>query len=197
MYLIIGLGNPGKGYAKTRHNAGFIALDYVAKQNQIKVSNRERLCLTGSGKIGQELVTLAKPRTYMNLSGEAVKRLVVKYKVMPESVVVLHDDLDLKQGQIRIRASGGSGGHKGVDSIASCLGTQNFIRFRIGIDRPASCTAQQDIVDYVLGEFSKQELGLIEKVLQPVNDAITLLLTDGPAAAMNRFNRLFTHTETG
>ncbi len=194
MQLIVGLGNPGKDYARTRHNAGFIVLDYVANKDQITISNRERLCLTGSGEIENQLVTLAKPRTYMNLSGEAVRRLTTKYNVKPESIIVIHDDLDLKTGQIRLRRGGSSAGHKGINSIIRALGTLEFIRLRIGIGRPDNNTTEEDIVDYVLGNFTSQEATLMEKSLPRISEALKSLLTDGIDIAMNRFNRFFTPT---
>lgn len=191
MHLIVGLGNPGTGYGKTRHNAGFMALDYLAAKHGIKISTRECLSRTGSGQIADTLVTLARPGTYMNLSGEAVSRLVRKYRTKPQSITVIHDDLDLKPGQIRLRQGGSSAGHKGIESIISCLGTRDFVRVKIGIGRPGKGSDEDDIVDYVLGQLTAEETDLMQVVLPRVNEAIEILLTQGLDTAMNSFNRFF------
>lgn len=191
MYLIIGLGNPGKDYAKTRHNAGFMAVDYLASKHGIKITAREGLSLIGSGEISGTLVTLARPKTYMNLSGEAVNRLVRKYRTQPCSTIVIHDDLDLNPGQIRLRQGGKSAGHRGIESIINCLGTRDFVRLKIGIGRPGKGSSEDDIIDYVLGELTPQETILMQSVLPRVNAAIEVLLTQGLDAAMNNYNRFF------
>ncbi|MDD2472155.1 MAG: aminoacyl-tRNA hydrolase [Dehalococcoidales bacterium] len=191
MNLIIGLGNPGRGYAKTRHNAGFMAADYLAAKHSIKISTRECLSHTGSGIIADTPVTLAKPGTYMNLSGEAVSRLARKYRVKPQSITVIHDDLDLKPGQIRLRQGGSSAGHKGIESMIHCLGTRDFVRLKIGIGRPEKGSSEDDIVDYVLGELVPDEAKLMQAIMPRINEAIETLLTQGLDEAMNKFNRFF------
>lgn len=191
MNLIIGLGNPGKGYRTTRHNAGFMAVDYLASKHGIKIGTREGLSRTGSGQISETLVTLAKPVTYMNLSGEAVSRLVKKYRARPQSITVIHDDLDLKPGQIRLRQGGSSAGHRGIESIINCLGTREFVRIKIGIGRPGRGSSEDDIVDYVLGELTPQEETIIQSVLPRINEAVEVLLAQGLDTAMNSFNRFF------
>ncbi|MBN1369326.1 MAG: aminoacyl-tRNA hydrolase, partial [Dehalococcoidaceae bacterium] len=160
MLLIIGLGNPGGGYSKTRHNAGFLLLDYLAKKHGISFSSRECLSHTGRGEISQKPVVLAKPRTYMNLSGQAVSKLSRKYRAGPRDIIVVHDDLDLKPGQLRLRSGGSSAGHKGIESIIACLGTRDFVRLKIGIGRPPDCL-DEDVVDYVLGTFTPEEQALM------------------------------------
>jgi len=195
MNLIIGLGNPGKGYGATRHNAGFMAVDYLASVHGIQIGTRECLSRTGSGQISGELVVLAKPGTYMNLSGEAVSRLVRKYRTKPQFITVIHDDLDLKPGQIRLRQGGSSAGHRGIESIIQCLGTRDFVRIKVGIGRPGRGSSEDDIVDYVLGELTPHEETIIRSVLPRVNEATEVLLTQGLDAAMNSFNRFFAPPE--
>ena len=191
MYLIVGLGNPGKRYEKTRHNAGFQAVDYLASRHDIKISTRESLSRTGSGSIGEAMAVLAKPGTYMNLSGEAVSRLIRKYRVKPQCLIVIHDDLDLKPGQIRLRQGGSSAGHKGIESIIDCLGTRDFIRLKIGIGRPEKGASEDDIVDYVLGDPAPEEERLMLSILPRVNEATETLLSLGLDEAMNSFNKFF------
>ncbi|MDD2251659.1 MAG: aminoacyl-tRNA hydrolase [Dehalococcoidales bacterium] len=195
MNLIIGLGNPGKGYGATRHNAGFMAVDYLASVHGIQIGTRECLSRTGSGQISEALVILAKPGTYMNLSGEAVSRLVRKYRAKPQSITVIHDDLDLKPGQIRLRQGGSSAGHRGIESIINCLGTREFVRLKIGIGRPGRGSSENDIVDYVLGELAPQEKTIIRSVFPRINEAVEVLLTQGLETAMNNYNRFFAPPE--
>lgn len=191
MYLIVGLGNPGKRYEKTRHNAGFQAVDYLASRHDIKIGTRESLSRTGSGSIGEVMTVLAKPGTYMNLSGEAVSRLIRKYRVKPQCLIVIHDDLDLKPGQIRLRQGGSSAGHKGIESIIDCLGTRDFIRLKIGIGRPEKGASEDDIVNYVLGDPAPEEERLLLSILPRVNEATETLLNLGLDEAMNSFNKFF------
>lgn len=191
MLLIIGLGNPGAGYSKTRHNVGFLLLDFLAKKHGISFSSRECLSHTGRGEIGRKPVVLAKPRTYMNLSGQAVNKLARKYRAKPSQIVVVHDDLDLKPGQLRLRSGGSSAGHKGIDSVIACLGTRDFIRLKIGIGRPPDCL-DEDVIDYVLGVFTREEKELMDSVTERGAEALECLLEEGLESAMNRFNRFFT-----
>ena len=190
--IIIGLGNPGRDYHKTRHNIGFMALDYFAKKHRIKLAKRERFSLIGWGEINLSTVMLVRPRTYMNLSGKAVHQIISKYKTSPEKIVVIHDDLDLKPGQIRLRFGGGSAGHKGINSITSCLGTRDFMRLKIGIGRPDQQSGESGIVDYVLGELTPEETRLADQVLPQVSEALESIIEEGMDVAMSRFNRSFT-----
>lgn len=194
--LIIGLGNPGRDYSCTRHNIGFIALDYISRQFAVELNRRECLSLTGTGQLKSRLVVMAKPRTYMNLSGDAAARLAGKYRIRPESIIVIHDDLDLKPGQIRLRQGGSSAGHRGIESVINRLGTRDFIRLKIGIGRPDKKASEQDIVDYVLGRFSSEDSSLVENTLPRAVQALESLFEEGIDIAMSRFNRLFTPPET-
>ncbi len=192
MKLIIGLGNPGRGYAKNRHNIGFICLNHFAKRQGIRLDKKRGQARTGSGEVDGTQVVLARPQTYMNLSGQAVNRLVKKFNVGLGDLIVIHDDLDLPLGKIRIRQGGGSGGHKGVDSIISELGSQDFIRIRLGISRPtenANEISEADIIKYVLGDFTPEEKKTISQIIPEVSEAILCLLTEGLEAAMNSYNQ--------
>jgi PTH1 family peptidyl-tRNA hydrolase len=184
MKLIVGLGNPGKAYANNRHNVGFRCLDYLAKAHHIPLAMRKGKAKVGVGEVAEKKVVLAKPRTFMNASGQAVSLLVRHFSLPLEDLLVIHDDLDLPLGKLRIRPHGGSAGHKGVDSIISSLGSQDFPRIRIGIGRPND----GDEVAYVLSDFTAAERGAVEEVVVRVADAIYCILTEGIEAAMNRYN---------
>ena len=191
MKLIVGLGNPGRGYASNRHNTGFMCLNYFAKTQGIRLDKKQGKARTGAGEVAGDKVTLARPQTYMNLSGESVSRLVKKFDINLNDLVVIHDDLDLPLGKIRIRHGGGSGGHKGIDSIISLLDSQDFSRLRIGIGRPTSGPAQiseADIISYVLSDFTPEEKQIIAQVIPRVSEAILCLLTEGLSSAMNKHN---------
>ena len=180
MKLIVGLGNPGVEYQFTPHNLGFLAIDHIAGQLGVEVRNRQCRTLTARAVIGSEEVVLAKPETFMNLSGMAVRELVVKHGVQPEEdLVVIYDELDLPLGTIRIRQRGRSAGHNGMASVIGALGTQEILRIRLGI------APEQKI----LKPFRKSQLKVVEQVLDTAADAVQVILTEGPAAAMNRFNR--------
>ncbi len=194
MKLIVGLGNPGRGYANNRHNIGFTCLRYFAKQVGIRFDKKVGLARTGSGEVGGSKVVLTRPQTFMNLSGRSVSRLVKKFNMNPGDLIVIHDDLDLPLGRIRIRQDAGSGGHKGVSSIISELGSHNFIRIRVGIGRPMSDIAQTseaDIVNYVLSDFTPKERETINKSITRVSEAILCLLSEGLMTAMNKYNESF------
>jgi PTH1 family peptidyl-tRNA hydrolase len=190
MKLIVGLGNPGRGYADTRHNIGFICLNHFARSHGIKFDKKQAQARTGSGEIAGNSIILAKPQTYMNLSGQSVILLVRKFHIDPESLVVIHDDLDLPLGKIRIRRGSRSGGHKGINSIISHLGSHDFHRIRIGIGRPDTGEIEEDdTVSFVLSEFTPEEQKVIDQVIPTVSEAILCLLTDGLTTAMNRYNK--------
>ena len=191
MKLIVGLGNPGQGYAHNRHNAGFSCLNHFAKTHGIRFDKRQGKARIGTGEVAGNQVVVAKPQTYMNSSGESVSRLVQKFGINLNDLVVIHDDLDLPLGKIRIRQGSGSGGHKGIDSIISRLGNQDFIRLRVGIGRPAppyTQISEADIVDYVLSDFTPDEKQIMAQIMPKVSEAILCLLTEGLTAAMNKYN---------
>ncbi len=183
MKMIVGLGNPGQQYAKTRHNVGFMAVDKLAQDLKAVVNKTKFKALIGEGYIGQEKVILIKPQTYMNLSGEAVGSLVRWYKLNPSDVVVVYDDMDLPLGKLRIRPKGGPGGHNGMKSIIAHLGTAEFPRIRIGIGR-----AEHDSVNYVLGNFAEQELDVINRIMTKTVESIHVWVQQDINAAMNKFN---------
>jgi PTH1 family peptidyl-tRNA hydrolase len=193
MKLIIGLGNPGRNYANNRHNVGFMCLNHFAKKHGIRLDKKQGLARTGSGQLAGSKVVLARPQTYMNQSGQSVSRLTNKFGINPGDLMVIHDDLDLPLGKLRIRRGGSSGGHKGVDSIIAELGSRDFIRIRIGIGRPAvdnshDRTAEDAVIAYVLSDFSREEKKAITRVIPTVSEAIHCLLTEGLTAAMNEYN---------
>ena len=193
MKIIVGLGNPGRHYRLNRHNIGFRCIDHIADRYSIPV--KKRLCRSdiGQGSIAGCEVLLAKPRTYVNLSGEAINCLLDKFHTEPGDLVVIHDDLDLPTGRIRLRLGGKSGGHRGIKSIIDCIGSPDFNRVRIGISRPGHEGSrygdEDEIVDYVLGDFSPQEEDIIQSSVASVAEAVERILTDGIEIAMNRFNR--------
>jgi len=191
MKLIVGLGNPGTGYSHTRHNIGFRCLNYFAKTHSTRFDQRKCKARIGIGKVGSDKLLLAKPGTFVNLSGKSVKCLIKKYDIPLNNFLVIHDDLDLPLGKIRLRQSGGSGGHKGIHSIISTLGSEDFARIRVGIGRPQveyQSNNEDSIVDYVLSDFSPHEEKLIESTIVTVAEAIDCFLHQGIEAAMNKFN---------
>ena len=186
MFLIVGLGNPGKQYENTRHNAGFMAIDALIDKYQIPYGGKQHKAMFGKGVIEGQKVILAKPMTYMNASGESVRELVDYYKIDPETeLLVIFDDISLAPGNLRIRKKGSAGGHNGIKSIISHLGTQNFQRIKIGVgEKPANW----DLADHVLGNFSKQDRKLIDETLESAIKATVLILQGNPDEAMNQFN---------
>lgn len=191
MKLIVGLGNPGPGYAANRHNVGFICLNHFARAHGIHWDKKQGLARTGGGVVAGNPVVLARPQTYMNLSGQAVARLARRYGLIPEDITVIHDDLDLPVGRIRLRPDGGSGGHQGIESIVAELGSRDFVRIRVGIGRPAGSgeASEAAVIDYVLGDFTAGEKAVIDEVIPRVGQAILCLITEGLTAAMNNYNR--------
>ncbi len=191
MKLIVGLGNPGFLYARNRHNVGFMCVSYLAKHYKIDFDRKQGHARTGMGNIGRNKVVIARPQTYMNASGEAVKALFQRFDVTPADLIVIHDDLDLPTGKIRLRLGGSSGGHKGIDSIITYLGTQDFNRIRVGIGRPEADTpaANEDgVIGYVLSDFTDDEKKIIDEAVPRVTEAIVLLLARGITIAMNKYN---------
>ena len=190
--LIIGLGNPGSGYGRNRHNIGFMCVNRLAKDIGAGFDKKEGLARTAHGSMGSTRVVLARPQTYMNLSGRAVIKLVEKYKPGPDGLIVVHDDMDLRLGQIRIRKGGRSGGHRGIESIICELRSEDFIRVRVGVGRPepeSPAAKQAAVVGFVLEDFSDDESRVIADTIPQVSFAVKTILSDGLEAAMNRFNR--------
>lgn len=186
MKLIVGLGNPGKEYSGNRHNIGYRCINKLAKMQGIDMKQHGSRAQFGVGEINDCKIALAKPRTFMNLSGEAVKLLGKRFEVLPEDIWVIHDDLDLPLGKIRISRGGGSGGHKGVDSIINELENRDFTRIRIGIDHPPEDC--RDTAEYVLGDFGYDEKAVVEDAISRVVEAVLDLVQDGIVAAMNKYN---------
>lgn len=190
--LIVGLGNPGEAYSSSRHNIGFNCLKYFANKQAIRFDKKRCRARIGSGRVADNEVVLAKPQTFMNQSGRSVGPLMRKFRVSPDDLIVIHDDLDLPAGKIRIRPGGSSAGHKGIASIMAHLGGRDFIRIRVGIGRPptneAATASEDDIIDYVLSPFSAEEEQTVARVIPQVADAIYCLLTEGLTVAMNKFN---------
>lgn len=193
MKLIVGLGNPGKVYASNRHNVGFMCLNHLAKRHALSFDKRQSRARVATGNIAGGKVMLAKPQTYMNLSGQAVGPLIRKLSIPLEDIVVIYDDLDLPLGKTRLRPGGGSGGHKGLESIISSLASQNFPRIRVGIGRPGETeempgSDEEDVASYVLGDFTPGEKQVIEGAIAQVAELVSCLVTEGTDSAMNRFN---------
>jgi len=185
MFLIVGLGNPGLSYKKTRHNAGFQALDVLAEQIGVRLKTKGFSALYGEGRIGNERVILMKPQTYMNLSGDAVQQLLHFYKLEPEKLIVLYDDIDLPIGSLRIRANGSAGTHNGMRSILSCIHSENFARIRIGVGKDESLLLK----DYVLKRPSKEEQAKLNEVFSHAADAAALIVEGHLDEAQMKYNK--------
>jgi len=185
--LIVGLGNPGIEYQFTPHNLGFLAVDRIANELGVEIRNRQCRALTARAVIGSETVLLAKPETFMNLSGISVRELISKHDVRPEEdLVVIQDELDFPLGTIRIQRKRSSAGHNGIESIISSLGTNDFLRIRMGV---APDRKIEDGMSYLLSPFRKAQLKVVDEMLEVAADAVKAIVTEGEAAAMNRFNR--------
>ncbi|MBI4653968.1 MAG: aminoacyl-tRNA hydrolase [Nitrospirae bacterium] len=184
MWLIIGLGNPGMSYSKARHNLGFMVLDAISFRFSIPIDKKAKNYIYGKGSIEGKDVILAKPITFMNRSGLAVKDAIRKYSDI-DNVMVIHDDLDLDIGVLRIKKGGSSGGHKGVDSVIEIIGSGDFIRLKLGIGRSKSLPAEE----YVLKNFSKAEEPLIKNCIENAGDAVAVIIDKGTPYAQNKFHR--------
>jgi len=200
--LIVGLGNPGIEYQFTPHNAGFLAVDRIAEDCGAVVNNRRGRALTANARLAGQDVLLAKPETFMNLSGLSVAALVQELEIEVPSwdLIVLYDELALPLGTIRIRERGSANGHNGVKSISGVLGTEEWLRIRIGVGKPALADGREIKAggrDYLLSPFRKQELAVLDEVLDRVEDAVEMVLTQGVGAAMNEFNRRPPDPENG
>jgi len=190
--LIVGLGNPGPEYALTPHNAGFLAIDRIAAVCDVQVANRRGRALTGRAKLMGHDVLLAKPETFMNLSGLSVAALLQELELGVEDLIVLYDELAIPLGTLRIRERGSAGGHNGVKSISGVLGTEEWTRIRIGVGKPpleSGRAIKAGGTDYLLGQMRKQELAVLDEVLDQAVRAVEAVLTKGVGAAMNEFNR--------
>ncbi|HXV69331.1 MAG TPA: aminoacyl-tRNA hydrolase [Nitrospira sp.] len=184
MRLIVGLGNPGRAYAQTRHNVGMCVVERAAAQWSIHLIPHGT-AQRGSGRLGSELIELAGLLDWMNVSGPPLKGLLREFKLTPEDLILIHDDLDLEPGRLRIKLAGGHGGHNGIKSVVEALGTSQFVRLKVGIGRPAP---GQDPADYVLEPFTEQELEVLNPCLDRAVAALEWLIHRGLAAAMNEFN---------
>jgi len=184
--IIVGLGNPGFQYERTRHNIGFLVVDRLAIAHHILISTKRFKSLFGKGLIDFQDVILVKPMTFMNRSGEAVSRVLQFYHSGPEDLIVIHDDLDLHFGRLRFKQRGGDGGHQGVRSIIESIGANNFLRLKVGVGRPPK---GMDPASYVLGAFPLSEEDDLNRVLDQAKEAIKVMLLDGVQTAMNRFQK--------
>ena len=192
MKLIVGLGNPGRSYANNRHNVGFACLNHFARAQGIRFDKKQAQARIGIGKVADNEVVVARPQTYMNLSGQSVSQLTRRFNINLNDLLVIHDDLDLPLGRIRISHGSSSGGHKGVESIVKELGSQDFVRIRVGIGQPMATgdakISDDDIIAYVLSDFTPEERKAVNKVIPRVSETIFCLLTEGIMAAMNKYN---------
>lgn len=183
MYLIVGLGNPGREYEHTRHNIGFDAIDKISSRYNIDLNRTKFKGMYGEGVLNGEKVILLKPLTYMNLSGESVGEIASFYKIRNENIIVIYDDVDLEVGRIRIRKKGSSGGHNGIKSILYHLGNEEFTRIKLGVGK-----AERDMVSHVLGKFHVEDREKIEGVLNCTVDIVDSIIKDGADSAMNKYN---------
>lgn len=185
MYVIAGLGNPSKEYNGTRHNIGFAVVDRLADRHFLSLSGRKHKAYCAKGTVCSEKVILAKPQTYMNLSGESIRQMADYYKVDPSQIIIIYDDVSLEPGNIRVRRSGSAGGHNGIKSIIAHLGTMEFPRVKVGIGEKPK---EMDLADYVLGHFSKAEAADIDEGIDRAVAAVETILKDGVDQAMNLYN---------
>ncbi len=183
MFLIVGLGNPGKEYDGTRHNIGFEAIDYLSKKYNIDVNRTKFKGVFGEGFINNKKVVLLKPSTYMNLSGESIREAINFYKLENEEVLVIYDDISLEVGKLRIREKGSAGGHNGIKSIIANMSTDVFPRIKIGVGQPKG-----DLVSHVLGKFNQEEINDLNDVIEASSEAVEIIIKDGTKEAMNKLN---------
>ncbi len=183
--LVVGLGNPGAGYRNTRHNLGFAVVDELARRHGIDLKTKKFRAVYGSGTIGERSVLLSKPQTYMNRSGDSVGVMAGWFHIPPEQVLVVHDDLDLESGRLKLKAGGGHGGHNGVRDIMRAVGSAEFLRVRMGIGRPR---AQSGSTDHVLSSFHPDEKAAVGGMVDRAADAVEMTLGEGIRASMNEYN---------
>lgn len=185
MFLIVGLGNPGKEYERTRHNIGFMCLDKLSEELNIKIEKEKFKGLIGQGCFNQEKILLLKPQTYMNLSGESIKQVVDFYKINLNDIIIIYDDIDIEEYKMKIRKKGSSGSHNGMKSVISNLNSMDFARIRVGIGKPRE---NEDLKDYVLKRISNVEIKDYEEILNNVVSSVKTIITEGIDSAMNKFN---------
>jgi PTH1 family peptidyl-tRNA hydrolase len=183
--LVVGLGNPGKTYSKTRHNAGFMVVDKISDDFSIALEKRKFDARFGIGAVDGVKIVLAKPMAYMNRSGPQIQKIAGYFRILCEDILVIHDDIDLVFGRLKIKEKGGDGGHRGVRSIIDAFGGGDFTRLRIGVGRP---DAERGASDYVLGKFSLEESKVLSQIITTAKDAIVTILCKGTKEGMNRFN---------
>ncbi len=188
VWMIVCLGNPGAKYANTRHNAGFMAADVLERKYNVKINKIKFKALTAVADMGGQAALLMKPQTYMNLSGEAVGEAARFYKIEPDHIIVISDEMSLAAGKMRIRRKGSAGGHNGLKNIIAHLGTDAFPRIRIGVGAPAPSDDHDEVIDWVIGSVPKAELKLIEETAAKAAEACACYITNGPDQAMNRYN---------
>lgn len=186
MYIIAGLGNPGREYEMTRHNIGFEVIDYLADKYNIKITKLKFKGIYGEMNIGNEKVYLVKPQTYMNLSGDCIREFKSFYKIPDEHIIIINDDIDIDAGKLRVRAKGSAGTHNGLKSVIYQLQSDNFPRIRVGVGAPRS--KSYDLADYVLGRFTKDEIPVMEKAIINAADAAVEIVKSGIDKAMNIYN---------
>ncbi len=188
--LIVGLGNPGREYERTRHNAGFMVVDEIAREYAVPLNKNKFDCLFGRGELGGFPVILAKPMAYMNRSGPPVRRVADYFRILSEDVLVIHDDIDLAFGRLQIKEKGGHGGHKGVRSLMNVFGGGDFIRLRIGVGRGVENAGHEStVVNHVLGGFKTEETDALDRIISRAGEAVSTILCKGAKEGMNRFNR--------
>ena len=187
MYLVAGLGNPEKKYDNTRHNIGFEAAKLFSEKSNISLNKTKFKAIIGEGYVGSEKIIIALPQTYMNLSGESIGEIASFYKIPSENIIILHDDISLETGRLRIRQKGSAGGHNGLKSIISHLGGDVFCRIKIGVGAPKH--RDYDLADFVLGSFSQEERNSLEPVIKDTASAIECIIKESASKAMNKFNR--------
>lgn len=185
MKIIVGLGNPGSEYEKTRHNTGFMVIDKIAEKYNIEIKKEKSKALIGTGEINGEKVMLVKPQTFMNLSGEAVRGIMDFYKESIDNLLVVFDDIDLELGNIRIKERGSAGTHNGMKSVVQNVGTVDFKRVKVGIGKPK---VNMDLVNYVLGKFSDDELKILTGSIEKAVDAVEIIVSGNVSKAMNLYN---------
>lgn len=190
MYLVVGLGNIGNEYSNTRHNIGFDAIDILAKEYNISIDREKFKGKYGEGRIGTKKVIFLKPSTYMNLSGDSVRLAMDYYDIEPDELIVIYDDISLKEGRVRIRAKGSAGGHNGIKDIISKIGTDSFPRVKVGVGAPKG-----DLVSHVLGKFSKEQRVCVDKILSLSPQIIETFVREGCTETMNKFNSVIFENE--
>jgi PTH1 family peptidyl-tRNA hydrolase len=183
VYLVVGLGNPGREYENTRHNVGFNVLDLISNKYNIDINRTKFKGIYGEGRIADEKVILLKPLTYMNLSGESVREICNFYKIPNENIIIIYDDISLEVGRMRIRKSGSAGGHNGIKNIILNLSSDVFPRIKIGVGAPSG-----DLIAHVLGKLTNEEMDVIDRVFNAASEAVESLIKEGVTEAMNKFN---------